>query len=86
MPRWRPLRATARPRREADPVGDLGDRADLRVAVVVLGDEEHTVLVADVDGQGDVHVREDDEVLQGTSSRRMAFSFSLTVLAFVRMP
>ena len=47
-----------------DAIGDLGDGADLRVAVVVLGHEQHAVLVADVDGEGDVHVREDDEVFQ----------------------
>ena len=50
---------------EADAVGDLGDGADLRVLVVVLGHEQHALLVADVDGEGDVHVGEDDDVFQG---------------------
>ena len=50
--------------REPDSIGDLGDRSDLRVPVVVLGHEQHTLFVADVDGEGDVHVREDDEVVQ----------------------
>ena len=49
---------------EADAVGDLGDGADLRVLVVVLGHEQHAILVADVDGEGDVHVGEDDDVFQ----------------------
>ena len=50
---------------EADAIGHLGDGADLRVLVVVLGHEQHAILVADVDGEGDVHVGEDDEVFQG---------------------
>ena len=54
---------------EADAVGDLGDGADLRVPVVVLGDEQDAVLVADVDGQSHVHVREDHEVFQGDEQK-----------------
>jgi hypothetical protein len=49
---------------QADPVGHLRDRADGRVLLLVLRHEQHALLVADVDGQGDVHVREDDEVFQ----------------------
>ena len=45
-------------------IGHLGDRADLRVLVLVLGHEQHTLFVADVDGEGDVHVGEDDDVFQ----------------------
>ena len=49
---------------QADAVADLGDRADLGVLALVPGHEQHALLVADVDGEGDVHVREDDEVVQ----------------------
>jgi hypothetical protein len=49
---------------KANAVGDLGDGADLRVLVLVLGDEQDAVLGTDVDGEGDVHVGEDDDVLQ----------------------
>ena len=52
-----------------DAVGHLGDGADLRVPVLVLGHEQDALLVADVDGQGDVHVREDDEVFQGDEQK-----------------
>jgi hypothetical protein len=31
----------------------------------VTGDEDDSLLVADVDGQGDVHRREDDGVVEG---------------------
>ena len=48
-----------------NPVRHLGDRPHLRVLVVVLRDEQHAVLVADVDRQSHVHVREDDDVVQG---------------------
>ena len=57
---------TARPppgRRTA--VDDLGDGADLRVVALVHRDEQHALLAADVDRQGDGHVREDDDVVQG---------------------
>ena len=49
---------------KADPIGHLGDGADLRVLVLVLGHEQHALLVADVDGEGHVHVGEDDDVFQ----------------------
>ena len=49
---------------ETNAVGDLGDGADLRVLVLVLGHEQHALLVADVDGEGHVHVGEDDDVFQ----------------------
>ncbi len=55
----------AAPAGETDAVRHLRDRADLRVLVVVLGHEQHAILVADVDGEGDVHVGEDDDVFQG---------------------
>ena len=66
--------------READAVRHLGDGADLRVLVVVLGDEQHALLVADVDGEGDVHVGEDDDVFQG--DEQQADRVLVHVLAF----
>ena len=54
---------------EADAIGDLGDCADLRVLVIVLGHEQHTILIADVDGEGHVHVGEDDDVFQGDEKK-----------------
>ena len=59
----------AAPAREADAVRHLRDGPDLRVLVVVLGHEQHAILVADVDGEGDVHVGEDDDVLQGDEKK-----------------
>ena len=49
---------------EADGVGDLGHRADLGELVLVTGDEQHALLAAHVDGQGDVHGREDHGVIE----------------------
>ena len=55
----------------ADALADLGDRADLRVLAFVARDEQHALLVvADVDGDRDVHVREDDEVVQRYEEQR----------------
>jgi len=54
----------ARAAAESDAVGDLGDGADGGVLVLVTGHEHDAVLVADVDGEGDVHAREDDGVLE----------------------
>ena len=48
----------------ADALAHLGDGADLRVLALVARDEQHALLVADVDGDRDVHVREDDEVVE----------------------
>ena len=65
-PRATPERDTARPppgRRTR--VGDLGDRADLRELAVMARDEQDARLVADVDGEGDVHRGEDDGVVEG---------------------
>src|SRR5262249_56850221 len=54
----------------ADSLADLGDGAHLGVLALVPRDEQHALLVADVDGDGDVHVREDDEVVQRYEERR----------------
>ena len=45
-------------------VADLGDRSHLHVLALVARDEEHTLLVADVDGDADSHIREDDGVVE----------------------
>ena len=55
----------------AHALADLGDRSDLRVLAFVARDEQHALLVvADVDGDRDVHVREDDEVVQRYEEQR----------------
>ena len=48
----------------ADAVGDLGDGADGGVLVLVTRHEHDAVLVAHVDGEGDVHAGEDDGVFE----------------------
>ena len=48
-----------------DAVGDLGHGPDAAVGVLVARNEQHPLLVADVDGEGDGHVGEDDGVVQG---------------------
>ena len=66
-----PSSVTARPppgRRTRS--ADLGDGADLGVLAVVARHEEHALLVADVRGDGDVHVREDDDVVQRNEQQR----------------
>ena len=51
--------------RKAHALADFGDGADLRVLTLVPRHEQHALLIlADVDGDGDVHVREDDEVVE----------------------
>ena len=55
---------SADPAGQAHTLGDLGDRADLCVLPVVPRHEQHAFLVADVGGDRDVHVREDDDVVK----------------------
>ena len=50
--------------RQPDAVGHARDRPDGGVLPLVLGHEENTVLVADVDRQRHVHVGEDDDVVE----------------------
>ena len=59
------------------PVGHLGDGADLGVLAVVLGDEQHALLVADVDRQGHVHVGEDDDVVERDEQELAHSGFTL---------
>ena len=49
---------------KADALGHLGNGADPGVLPLVARDEQHSLLVADVDGDRDVHVREDDRVVK----------------------
>ena len=64
-PRWRPVELDgAAAAGQPDLVADLGDGADLRVRVLVARHEQHALLVADVHGQRDAHVREHDDVLE----------------------
>jgi hypothetical protein len=60
----------ARAAGQADALGHASDRADLRVVAVVTRDEQHLLLVACVDGQGHIHVREDDDVVQRYEQER----------------
>jgi hypothetical protein len=57
-------RGAAGAARQADGLRDADDGADRRVLAVVAGDEDDPLLVADVDGKGDVHRREDDGVVE----------------------
>src|SRR5829696_5326124 len=50
---------------QAHAVGDLGDRAHGGEFAFVAGDEQDARLVADVDGERDVHRGEDDGVIEG---------------------
>ena len=43
---------------------DVGQNADLRVLTVLGGHQQHALVVADIDRQGDVHIWEDDCVFQ----------------------
>jgi hypothetical protein len=55
---------------QAHTLGDFGDRADLRVLAVMAGHEQHAGLVADVGGDRDGHVREDDVVVKWDKQQR----------------
>ncbi len=55
--------------RQADLGAHLGHGADLRVRALVARHEQNALLVADVHGQGDAHVREHDDVFEGDSRR-----------------
>jgi hypothetical protein len=55
---------------QANPLGNFGDRADLRVLAVMPRHEQHSVLVAHVGGDGDAHVREDDDVVKWDKQQR----------------
>ena len=49
---------------QPDAVGHARDGADCRVLALVLRHEQDAILVADVDRQRHVHVREDDDVVE----------------------
>ena len=55
---------------QPDAVGHLGDGADLGEGVVVPRDEQHAILVTDVDGKRDVHGGEDHGVVQRDENHR----------------
>ena len=54
---------------EPHALGHFGDDADLRVGLVVLGDEKDAVVDADVHGQCHRHPREHHRVLEGNDSQ-----------------
>ncbi len=49
---------------QPQPLGDLGDRADVEELVLVTRHEHDALVIADLLGQGDAHVREHDRVLE----------------------
>ena len=55
---------------EADVVGDLGDRADLRELALVARDEQDPLLVANADGKRHIHGGEDHRVVQRDEQER----------------
>ncbi len=67
---------------KSDPIGDLGDGPHLREAVVVLGHEQHALLVADVDGEGHIHVGEDDEVFQGDEEKACGLAQRISLSSY----
>src|SRR3954469_16867150 len=56
--------------RQAQPVRDARDRADGGVLALVTRHEEDPLLVAGIDGEGHVHRREDDGVVEGNEKKR----------------
>jgi hypothetical protein len=48
---------------QADAVGGLGDGTDAGVLALVVGDEQHTVVLAGVHRERQRHAREDDDVV-----------------------
>ena len=62
---------------QADALLDLGDRADAREGALMLGNEQDLVLVAGVDGEGHVHVGEDDGVLERDETKAVQGTVSI---------
>ena len=56
---------------QADLLGHLGDRADLEELVLVTWHEQDTLVLADVDGQRDAHVGEDDRVVERDQTQQL---------------
>ena len=50
-------------------LGDAGDRADAGVVLLVAGDHEHPLLVADLDREGRRHAGEEDGVVEGDEKK-----------------
>ena len=61
---------------QAHPLDDLGHGADARERVLGARHEHHTLLVADVDGERDGHVREDDRVVDRDQQQSFSHRFS----------
>ena len=63
---------------EPHAVGDLGDRTDAGEVLLVLGNQQHALLIAGFDRQRERHTREDDHVLQGHKKKatHQIFTFS----------
>ena len=54
---------------QAHRLDDAGDRADLGVLALVTRHEQHLLLAVHVDGERDVHGREDDRVVEGDEKK-----------------
>jgi hypothetical protein len=67
---------------ETHALGNLGDRANLRVLAFVARNEQDTLLVADVGRDGDVHIGEDDDVVKGYKQQRAQRSSHLSVESY----
>ena len=59
-----PVRHRTRATGQADAFRDLGHGADRGVLLLVMGNEQDSLLLAGVDGEGQRHAREDDHVIQ----------------------
>ena len=55
---------------QADAIGDVRDRPDLRELRLVTGHEQHALVVDDVHGQRHVHRGEHDRVVEGDEQKR----------------
>ena len=66
---------------QAHALGDLGDRADVCVLLVVPWHEQDAVLVAHIGGDRDIHVREDDDVVERDKQQRVQRFHHLSALA-----
>ena len=67
--------------REPHLLAHLGDGADAGELALVLGNEQNSVLVAGLDGEGHVHVGEDDRVFQRYQAKSVQSTVSIAAYA-----
>jgi hypothetical protein len=70
-------RDRACPARQPDTLADLGDGADAGELVLMPGHQQDAVVVAGVDGKRDVHMGEDDSVLEWDQAERAHDTISI---------